>query len=396
MKKSLLLPLLTLLICTYNTQAQNVGIGTATPNASAKLHIVDPNRGLLIPNVALGNVSSTAPVAGPAVGLLVYNTNAGVTGGNGTGFYYWSGAQWLKLITATSSDIDFYEVGTTTAPNNIADNMYTQGRVSIGYTTPGVHTLIVANATPALKLGNSGGFNNVESGRFAFEENVPNYTGALGTLCGFEFIHDGSANVLNLNVGCTGQTTIATFTRNGARWGLKTAAPTADLSVNGTANKTGGGTWAVFSDARLKKDIVDFKEGLDLITKVRPVSFSYNDKMKEVWGENESIDGRVYQGVIAQELQEIAPDMVCEVTINASENSEDADFTGDSREAERYLEVDPNKFTYALINAVQEQQEMIEDQRKEMSELEKENAIQKAELEALKKRMERIEKLLEE
>lgn len=395
MKKSLLLPLLTLLICTYNTQAQNVGIGTATPHASAKLHIVDPNRGLLIPNVALGNISSAAPVAGPAIGLLVYNTNPSVTGGNGTGFYYWSGAQWLKLITATSSDIDFYEVGTTTAPNNIADNMYTQGRVSIGYTTPGVHTLIVANATPAIKLGNSSGFNNVESGRFTFEENVPNYTGALGTLCGFEFIHDGSANVLNLNVGCTGQTTIATFTRNGARMGLKTTAPTADLSVNGTANKTGGGTWAVFSDARLKKDVVDFKEGLDLITKVRTVSFSYNDKMKEVWGENESMDGRVYQGVIAQELQEIAPDMVREVTINAPENSEDADFTDNSREAESYLEVDPNKFTYALINAVQEQQEMIEDQRKEMSELEKENAVQKAELEALKKRMERIEKLLE-
>lgn len=396
MKKLLLLPLLTLLICTYNIQAQNVGIGTATPNASAKLHIVDPNRGLLIPNVSLGNISSAAPVAGPAVGLLVYNTNAGVTGGNGTGFYYWSGAQWLKLITATSSDIDFYEVGTTTAPNNISDNMYTQGRVSIGYTTPGVHTLIVANATPALKLGNSSGFNNVESGRFTFEENVPNYTGALGTLCGFEFIHDGSANALNLNVGCTGQTTIATFTRNGARMGLKTTAPTADLSVNGTANKTGGGTWAVFSDARLKKDVVDFKEGLDLITQVRPVSFSYNDKMKEVWGENEAIDGHVYQGVIAQELQKIAPDMVREVTINAPENSEDADFTGNSREAERYLEVDPNKFTYALINAVQEQQEMIEDQRKKMSELEKENAVQKAELEALKKRMERIEKVLEE
>tara|TARA_B110000285_G_scaffold50949_1_gene57886 strand:+ start:3014 stop:3181 length:168 start_codon:yes stop_codon:yes gene_type:complete len=54
--------------------------------------------------------------------------------------------------------------------------------------------------------------------------------------------------------------------------------------------------------------------------------------------------------------------------------------------------VDPSKFTYALINAVQEKQEMMEGQKKELTELEKENAIQQAEIEALKK----IEELLVE
>ncbi len=57
-----------------------------------------------------------------------------------------------------------------------------------------------------------------------------------------------------------------------------------------------------------------------------------------------------------------------------------------------FLEVDPSKFTYALINAVQEKQEMMEGQKKELTELEKENAIQQAEIEALKK----IEELLVE
>lgn len=65
--------------------------------------------------------------------------------------------------------------------------------------------------------------------------------------------------------------------------------------------------------------------------------------MKLILGNNQSMDTRIYQGVIAQELQKIAPDMVREVIVNKV----------------RYLEVDPNKFTYALINAVQEQQNLI-------------------------------------
>ena len=66
---------------------QNVGIGTNTPNASAKLDIEDANRGVLIPRVSLVDVSnSTTPINTPTTSLLVYNTNAGITGGNGEQF----------------------------------------------------------------------------------------------------------------------------------------------------------------------------------------------------------------------------------------------------------------------------------------------------------------------
>lgn len=395
MKKHYLITLFSLFALSTTTFSQNVGIGIATPDGSAKLHIVDPNRGLLIPNVSIGNVAATAPVAGPATGLLVYNTNAGVVGGDGTGFYYWSGTQWLKLITGTTGDVDFYEVGSTNAPDNINDDMFTQGRVSIGHNTPGVHTLVVANTAPAIKLGNTN-FNNVESGRLVFDENVPNYTGALGTYCGFEFNHDGAANLLTLNSACTPSGLIASFTRGSRFMGIKTNAPTADLSVNGTANKTGGGTWAVFSDMRLKENVSDYNEGLDLIMSVRPVNFAYNERMHQLLGESKSLEGRVFQGVIAQELQEIAPDMVNEVQIQDAVDTDDADRPETPSEVETYLEVDPNKFTYALINAVQEQQETIENQTKKLVDLEAENDTLKADLEALKKRMIRIEKLMEE
>ncbi len=164
--------------------------------------------------------------------------------------------------------------------------------------------------------------------------------------------------------------------------GINTAVPTANLSVNGTANKLGGGTWAVFSDSRLKKNVSNYNEGLELITSIRPVNFSYNAKMKVLLGENQSLDERIYQGVIAQELQKIAPDMVREVVVNKSNTK---------LESERFLEVDPNKFTYALINAVQEQQEMIniqqdkiETQSTKIVHLEKLFKKQQIEIEAIK------------
>ncbi len=48
-------------------QAQTVGIGTNTPDNSAKLHIVDNNRGLLIPQVSIPNINNAAPVTAPAL-----------------------------------------------------------------------------------------------------------------------------------------------------------------------------------------------------------------------------------------------------------------------------------------------------------------------------------------
>ena len=77
--------------------AQNVGIGTSTPDPSAKLDVIDANRGILIPRITLADVTLAAPVTAPATGLLIYNTNAAVTGGDGTGFYYWNGTQWVDF-----------------------------------------------------------------------------------------------------------------------------------------------------------------------------------------------------------------------------------------------------------------------------------------------------------
>ena len=55
-----------------NLIAQNVGVGTATPNASAMLEISAGNKGLLIPQVSLIGTSDITTIPSAANSLLIY------------------------------------------------------------------------------------------------------------------------------------------------------------------------------------------------------------------------------------------------------------------------------------------------------------------------------------
>jgi hypothetical protein len=103
--------------CVFNSHAQ-VGIGTDTPNTSAKLDVSASNKGFLPPRVALvSTAGNTSPIAFPATGLIVYNTASSndVT----PGYYYWSGAKWIAVIgSSTSSNISGN--GTTTTLSNFS------------------------------------------------------------------------------------------------------------------------------------------------------------------------------------------------------------------------------------------------------------------------------------
>ncbi len=108
-------------------------------------------------------------------------------------------------------------------------------------------------------------------------------------------------------------------------WGL--------LVETGAAGKPGGGSWSGISDKRLKKDIKTYSDGLTALLKIKPVTYHYN----ELSGFNMD---KEYVGVIAQDLQEIAPYMV---------SSGEYKNTG-----KEFLSVDNSAMTYMLINAVKE------------------------------------------
>lgn len=76
------------------------GIGTTTPNASAKLDVYSTNKGFLPPRVTLTSATDATTIASPAEGLLVYNLGSV---GLQAGYYYWNGANWATIATATSA-----------------------------------------------------------------------------------------------------------------------------------------------------------------------------------------------------------------------------------------------------------------------------------------------------
>ncbi len=72
----------------------SVGIGTQTPNASAALDVVSTNKGLLVPRLT---VLQRDAITTPAIGLLIYNTEA-------LTFNYWNGTVWK----AVGDGVDWY------------------------------------------------------------------------------------------------------------------------------------------------------------------------------------------------------------------------------------------------------------------------------------------------
>lgn len=115
-----------------------VGINTTDPKA--QLEIKSSNQaaptntdGILIPKI------DAFPGANPTAdqqGMIVYLTT--VSAGKQPGFYYWDNTTltWKSIGGTGTSDHDFYEVGTTTPPDAITDNMFHTGNVGIGNNSP--------------------------------------------------------------------------------------------------------------------------------------------------------------------------------------------------------------------------------------------------------------------
>jgi hypothetical protein len=155
--------------------------------------------------------------------------------------------------------------------------------------------------------------------------------------------------------------------------GIGTTAPAYLLHVNGTAAKPGGSSWTVASDRRLKKDIASFADGLEVLTQIKPVWFRYN-------GEAGLPTEKKYVGVIAQDMQKIAPYTVGQFTYS--------DTTG---KATQYLDYDANALIYILVNSVKEQQNQIQEkdaqltsQQQQIDELKAQNQHVRQELAQIK------------
>ena len=95
------------------------GIGTTTPNASAKLDVTATDKGFLPPRVALTASNAAGPITAPATGLLIYNTaTAGSVPNNVIpGYYFWNGIGWINFIGSTTANTIIGNGTTSTITN---------------------------------------------------------------------------------------------------------------------------------------------------------------------------------------------------------------------------------------------------------------------------------------
>jgi len=108
------------------------------------------------------------------------------------------------------------------------------------------------------------------------------------------------------------------------------------------AMKFGGAQWGALSDGRLKKNVRPLGLGLAEIEKLRPRQFKYNGKAKLAPN-----DGRVYVGLVAQEVRDAIPALVHE-------------FPVESLDGQPLLSIDSSPLQFVLVNAVKEEARMVQ------------------------------------
>jgi hypothetical protein len=163
MKRSLGVLFITAFI-TLQVEAQT-GIGTTTPNASAKLEVASTTQGFLPPRVALTATNVFSPIVGTssaATGLLVYNTAIAGTAPNNVvpGYYYWNGTIWVQISNGLIIDNSKNAGFTLAAADNNKVFLITSASaitVTVPSTLPiGFSCQIIQGGVGAITIGGSG------------------------------------------------------------------------------------------------------------------------------------------------------------------------------------------------------------------------------------------------
>ena len=373
----------------YN--AGNVGIGTTTPSAyghggTAKI--------LEVNNSGTAANSQAHLMLYSGVNSLLDSAMGTVTWAQPGGMAAYIGAQ--TRSTTPNAPAAMLSFGTRKIGDGAASPKMViteEGNVGIGTTTP-ASKLTVSGSGYGLEHNNgtvrlgtyvdsSGGWLGTRSNdklKFFVNNGVlPSMTVdttgnvGIGTTSPFSKLEvAGDAQIngrLNVNIGGSGNVTMKIQARSGDNlpfmvidssggsfFHLASGTPN-ELVLSGNAYKSSGGTsWGTFSDRRLKQDVRAFEPGLNEVLQLRPVRFHYRDDPKRgLTSTHEEV------GFIAQEVREVIPDAVTE--------GQDG-----------YLTLKADPIHWAAINAIQELNTKLEEQRAENAEL-------KQRLEKLEQRM---------
>jgi len=235
----------------------------------------------------------------------------------------------------------------------------TNGDTGIGTTTPNEQLEVKGN----IRLNNGGALTNVQVG----VGRTSNGTAA------FDFVSDASVyptygfRMTRFSAGKTairhrGTQSLSFWCEDDAPIIFKQAASavmtiqtTGDVDIAGDANAM---AFNVVSDKRLKKGIKDYAKGLDVILKLNPVSYQYTKEAGTITDKN-------FIGLLAQDLQEVAPELVSDYVIRVDGDDNEVGF----KSSKTYLKIHDSQIKYLMINAMQEQQQMIDKKDAQINDL---------------------------
>lgn len=337
----------------FNT-GLNVGIGTSFP--LQKLH-VNGNLTLPLDSSYMINNKKVLWVKGTA-NLFVGN-NAGSANTIGFSNSYLGFNSGTANLTGSQNTFVGAETGSANSIGSM--NSFFGRRAGFGNVDGIENTFLGAYAGQANTDGNHNSFLGVTTGNSntSGQENTfigahAGYFNTFGSFNTFLGNFSGLANTsgnYNTFVGFEADASSSNLT-NAAAFGSG-AIVNADNSIiigNTAVTSIGGQVgWSTFSDQRLKTNIETYKLGLEFITRLRPVSYSYLAQGQE---------NIVYTGLIAQEV---------ETTLEGL----NAEFSGlvEPKNEQDFYSIRYAEFVLPLINSVQELEVKVTDLEAENREL---------------------------
>ena len=270
MKKFILL--IAIMVMAFSVHAQNVGIGTNFPNPAALLHIdlgTSTSKGVLITGTY--NASSTVPDLGAGSRMMFYPGKAAFRAGIVTGI------QW------DNASIGFYSTAmgySTTASGNYSTAMGQNTTASGGSSTAMGHITTASGATSTAM-----GYTTTASGYFStamgdFTTASGDYSFAAGTNvstnghAGAFFLGDSDPYGIGVRYISINDQFAARF--NGGYYLISSNAGS-DIGVQVSP---GGNSWSVISDVRLKENFlpVNGESFLQNISKMNLTTWNYKSQ----------------------------------------------------------------------------------------------------------------------
>src|SRR6266536_1296617 len=312
------------------TSAGNVGIGTNGPGS--RLHVNVP--------------SSTNPISAMTIDVQSFSTP-----GNAVASHFFR----------------VRDIGSGSPPAFLIRG---DGSVGIGTDSPGAKLEIAGNALiyPASGAGQLRIRNRTSSdySQVLFLDDSNNYRGYIGYV-GANYGDAARNDTVEFGTNSKditfrpNEAEVIRLTTSG-RVGIGTNMPDQVLSLGtGTASKPGGGSWAIFSDERLKNIKGHFTSGLKAVMQLQPIRYEYKpNNALDIKSEGEHI------GFSAQAVQKIIPEAVI-------------------KNDKGYLLINNDPIIWTMLNAVKEQQAQIIEQQELIRKQQDALKQQQSQIELLKK-----------